>query len=137
MILKVGIGASARPQGSKKAFVQNGRAILVESSKDFYKARIEFEQIISYEAHSTGWKRLAKDVPVKVELVFISVKPKSAAKRIWHTVKPDIDKQVRFCLDAITNANNVWMDDSQVVELVASKKYGEENQTWIEVNPLA
>ena len=37
--------------------------------------------------------------------------------------KPDIDKVVRACLDALTDAG-VWRDDAQVARLSARKCYG-------------
>lgn len=42
--------------------------------------------------------------------------------------KPDIDKTSRAVLDAITSAG-VWADDSQVVELYATKAWAESGET--------
>ena len=58
---------------------------------------------------------------VRVAMVFYLPKPKSV-KRVYPTVPPDVDKLVRAVLDAITDAH-VWKDDSQVVEVVAHKRY--------------
>lgn len=44
-----------------------------------------------------------------------------------HGKRPDIDKLVRSTLDALTVAG-VWVDDSQVAELVVVKNYGPPGQ---------
>jgi Holliday junction resolvase RusA-like endonuclease len=42
-------------------------------------------------------------------------------RRIMHTVAPDVDKLARAVLDPLTGI--VWKDDSQVVDLQATKRY--------------
>jgi Holliday junction resolvase RusA-like endonuclease len=123
----------AKPQGSKKAFVVKGRAVLVEASKDLKAHRNAASADIAAAAKKAKWKVADKDTPVSVTLVFQYEKPKTV-KRKYHTVKPDVDKLVRYCLDAITNAKNVWHDDSQVIALTAVKIYGPETLTRIEIS---
>lgn len=62
-----------------------------------------------------------KDVPVSVRITFFMSRPKTV-KRHMPTVPPDIDKLCRAILDALTDAR-VWVDDSQVVDLGATKIY--------------
>lgn len=62
-----------------------------------------------------------KDVPVSVRITFLMPRPKTV-KRHMPTVPPDIDKLCRAVLDALTDVG-VWVDDSQVVDLVATKIY--------------
>jgi crossover junction endodeoxyribonuclease RusA len=51
-------------------------------------------------------------------------RPKSLPKRVTHmTKKPDIDKLIRAVLDALKGV--AWCDDSQVVSVYASKRYGQ------------
>jgi len=50
------------------------------------------------------------------------------------TVVPDTDKLARFVLDAITQADNIWEDDSQVVALHVYKTYGDKAQTEITIS---
>ena len=50
-------------------------------------------------------------------------------------VYPDLDKLVRGVLDALTG--RVWVDDSQVVEIRASKVYADELGADVEVWSLA
>jgi crossover junction endodeoxyribonuclease RusA len=65
----------------------------------------------------------AIDGPVIVELALYLPRPKSAPQRVKHPAKkPDIDKLVRAILDALTYAR-VWNDDSQVVSLLATKRF--------------
>lgn len=65
--------------------------------------------------------------PVVIEIWFYLPRPKAlltkskAGQPIPHTKKPDLDKLVRSCKDALTGV--VWTDDSQVVELHARKSY--------------
>lgn len=62
-----------------------------------------------------------KDVPVSVHITFLMPRPKTV-KRHTPTVPPDIDKLCRAVLDALTDVG-VWVDDSQVVDLGATKIY--------------
>lgn len=62
-----------------------------------------------------------KYVPVSVRITFFMPRPKTV-KRHMPTVPPDIDKLCRAILDALTDAG-VWVDDSQVVDLGATKIY--------------
>lgn len=59
--------------------------------------------------------------PVSVRITFFIPHPKTV-KRHMPTVPPDIDKLCRAVLDALTDAG-VWADDSQVVDLGATKVY--------------
>jgi Holliday junction resolvase RusA-like endonuclease len=63
-----------------------------------------------------------KHVPVRLWLTFQFVRPKSAKNRPLMVVKPDLDKLVRGVCDALTGV--IYHDDAQVVEIIASKRYG-------------
>lgn len=65
------------------------------------------------------------DGPVCVVLRLRLQRPASAPKkrRTWPKGRPDLDKLVRGCLDALTGI--VWADDARVVEIHATKDYGE------------
>ena len=84
----------------------------------------------------SAWRNLVSDVardhaptepwsgPIAVSLTFLVPKPKSAPKRrrTWPDRRPDLDKLIRAVLDALSK--RLFLDDSQVVELRASKDYG-------------
>lgn len=78
-----------------------------------------------------------KDVPVSVRITFLMPQPKTV-KRHMPTVPPDIDKLCRAVLDALTDVG-VWVDDSQVVDLGATKIYASGIQVgaYITVEGLA
>jgi Holliday junction resolvase RusA-like endonuclease len=83
---------------------------------------------------SAQWQCFAGDAAVYVQLQFCFRKPKTA-DRAHPTVKPDIDKLVRSCLDALTGI--VWVDDSQVVHLTTRKHYAEFERVEVRVERIA
>jgi len=128
----IDIAGAARPQGSKSAYVINNRAVLVESNKDLKKARAGVSAVIYGEAYREKWAPIERPHGARVLVVFYFEPPKSWSKKkrelaiageIPHTVKPDTDKLTRYLLDAITDAGNVWEDDSQVYSIDAEKAY--------------
>ena len=140
--LKVSIGGAARPQGSKSAYVIRGRAVLVESNKDLKKMRAQVSAIIQQQAYLDKWLRVDRPNGVTVIVSFFFTPPKcwsnkkteaALAGSLGHTVKPDIDKTMRYLLDAITDAGNVWEDDSQVNTIIAEKAYAENAYIQLEV----
>lgn len=70
-----------------------------------------------------------------VELVTQMKRPKSAKKRKYNTVRPDIDNFAKMILDACNAI--VWIDDAQIVKLTHEKIYGEEELTLISVSEIA
>jgi len=107
------------PQGSTRTWVTNGRPVITSAAKGL-----------------SVWRRLVADVaqdyappqlwegPIRMDLTFGLPKPKSAPKRkrVWPDKRPDLDKLTRAVLDALTHV--MFVDDSQVVEIHASKDYG-------------
>lgn len=63
---------------------------------------------------------IAKETAVSVNLRFYLDRGVSV-KRNYPCVKPDVDKLVRACLDALTGT--LWEEDSQVVTVFADKLY--------------
>lgn len=66
---------------------------------------------------------------VSVELEFQFARPKSVSekKRPFPSVKPDIDNICKSVFDA--GSGILWLDDSQIVRLVATKTYGD--RPWV------
>lgn len=104
------------PQGSKRHL---GNGIMVEASKAVKPWRVDVAWAV--RAHFPT----PLDGPVRLELEFVMPRPKSAPKRSTPPAvkRPDLDKLARAVLDAITGV--VVSDDSQIVELVASKRIAE------------
>lgn len=80
-----------------------------------------------------------KNAPVltgalKIEITFYIPKPKSAKKRKFPAVKPDLDNYVKLVLDALNGL--CYVDDGQVVEIHASKNYGDLTCTLVKVTEL-
>jgi len=76
------------------------------------------------------------DGPVAVQVTFSLPKPASAPRRrrTWPIKRRsgDLDKLLRGVLDALTDAG-VWVDDAQVVEVIARKTYPGEEQDALHV----
>ena len=58
-------------------------------------------------------------------------KLKSSAP-FWHTSKPDVDNLLKFVMDALNKV--FWKDDSQVVSVIAQKRYDEKPRTIIQID---
>jgi crossover junction endodeoxyribonuclease RusA len=110
------------PQGSKRVF--HGRLVDVNDRK-----LKDWRALVGGAVEQLGWF----DGPVKVEMNFYLPRPKGhygqgrnanlvkTSSPGRPATKPDIDKLVRACLDAMTGL--VFRDDSQVVTIVARKLY--------------
>lgn len=99
-------------QGSMRAF--NNRIIHTKT-----KELLEWRGKIAAEARRAGLRPTADAVGVYMDFEY--ERPKTV-KRAMPTVPPDLDKQVRSILDALKGV--AYVDDGQVVEIVATKKYG-------------
>jgi len=70
--------------------------------------------------------------PIRVELDFFLPRPKSLLAKdglpksleiIWHQKKPDLDNLIKAVTDAITDTQRIWLDDSQICTVSATKTY--------------
>lgn len=104
------------PQGSKRHV---GNGILIESSKRVGPWRAVVALTVGEQTTTV------LDGPVRIELQFVMPRPKATPKRSTPPAvkKPDLDKLTRAVLDAITGVS--YRDDSQVVDLLASKRIAE------------
>lgn len=122
------------PQGSKRS-VGNGR--FIEASKYLPAWRKAVTEYAIYAATEHGWDTLHG--PVTLEVVFYMERPSSIkqSKRPHPVVPPDIDKLCRAIGDSLSDAG-VWGDDSQVVKLVAFKRYADNHEqgAFISVSTL-
>lgn len=106
------------PQGSHKAFIVNGRAVVTSVNN---KALKPWRKAIATAAREVVLP-VEKSTPMRVEVTFVFERPGSV-RRSRPTVRPDVDKLARAVLDALTEAG-AFPDDSQVVDLHATKTYG-------------
>ena len=119
-------------QGSKRAFVRNGRPILVESAGDRLKL---WRHVIATSAQQAIPDTGPLDGPLQVHLFFRLTKPAShpKRKRTWPigARSLDVDKAARAALDAMTAV--VYRDDAQVVRLVVEKDWADGRGPGVEV----
>jgi len=114
----------AEPQGSVRAFVVKGRAVLTSDNPHLNAYRKTLAAIAAGAMVRAGIERpmAGKHVGVAVAIQFTFVKPASVKRRPEMSVRPDVDKCLRSTLDALTGI--LWLDDAQVVEVTARKLYG-------------
>lgn len=112
-----------KTQGSARAFVKGGRAVVTTDNKELRPWR----DTVAYAAldalgSTPEWTRPIG--PVAVSIWFWMPRPSSKPRT--RDVIPsnglDTDKLVRAVLDSLTNAG-VWGDDAQVADLHAFKRY--------------
>lgn len=129
-LLDVFVPGRPAPQGSKNARPIykgrgkdrefTGRVAQVESSAAVAPWRTD----IRAAALDACGDQPAVDGPMLVRLDFVMPRPTSTPKRRTPAAvkRPDLDKLIRAVLDAIGSAGCVWTDDSQVIELHATKR---------------
>lgn len=121
------------PQGSKKAFVVGKRAVIVDVKPELLAA---WRQQVTRVAFSVFAFRGPVDGPCRVDAAFVLPRPASV-KRDLPSVPPDLDKLLRAVFDGITQAENVWPDDSRVVEAHTSKVYGAAPGVHVTITPIS
>ena len=109
------------PQGSSRAFVVKGRAVITHANKE----TMSWRQRIATEAQRnrpSDWT-MSRDTSYCVNAVFVFPRPPSAKewKRKRPIVKPDLDKLIRNLNDALTDI--LWVDDCQVTCIEIEKRY--------------
>ncbi len=124
------VPGTPRPQGSKRAFVAGGRAVMTESSGRAHK---DWRAQVAHEAAEAWREPELIDGPVVLDVTFVLLRPKSRPKsRPMPDSAPDTSKLVRCIEDSLTGT--VWRDDSLVVDLRARKVYGERPGAHITVS---
>jgi Holliday junction resolvase RusA-like endonuclease len=122
--MEIRVYGNPAPQGSKRVF--NGRVVEAagQKLKVWRKAIATACQNIVTEEHSLLLG------PVRVEVDFYLPRPASVTikKRALPIVPPDLDKLLRGLLDGIGQSEMIWGDDSQVVEIVATKFYADDTE---------
>jgi len=111
------------PQGSMK-HIGNGRMIHSRATE-----LATWRALIALAAKQAGCTPI--DSPIIISMKFRLKRPKTV-KRDHPTVPPDLDKLVRGVLDGLTNT--AYADDSQVIDIKASKVYSETLGVDIEIS---
>lgn len=114
-----------RPKGSHRAFVRGGRAIVTDDNP---KGKA-WEQAVAKVATRAMCGQPPLEVPLRISMGFLLARPAGhlGAKGLRPsahprpTVRPDLDKLVRSCGDALNGV--VYADDALVVRLAAEKRY--------------
>ena len=130
--------AAGTPKGQPRprAFARNGHVRVYDpGTAENWKAQI------ALAAREAGLAGLRLAGPVELRVEFLMPRPKrllgkrAEPWRIPHVSKPDLDNLTKGVMDACT-AVEVWLDDSQVYEVIASKHYtelGAHCGAWISV----
>jgi len=119
------------PKGSMKGFVSKGRAMLTNDNA----ATKPWQLIVAWTARKAMAGRLPLKGAVRVEVTFQFIRPKSASKRVHHTVKPDVDKLTRALYDALKQGG-VYKDDAQVVVNQSRKLYADKAGAFVIVEAI-
>jgi len=117
----VTIPGAGQPQGASRAFVRGERAIITSANPKLSEWRalavLFVNQAKAKAEFGDPWEG-----PVFVVVEDHRVRPKAAKKRPKPSVKPDLDKIVRACLDVLV-IGGVIRDDAQVCQINAWKVY--------------
>lgn len=114
------------PKARARTCVRNGvvRSFTPKATADA-EANIKNQLVNQHDFFQRG-------APLKVDLKFYITKPPSVSKkRLYPITRPDIDNYTKLVLDALNQY--LFEDDSQIVELHATKAYG---QPRIEIEVL-
>lgn len=108
------------PKGSMKAFFRPGmRFPVVTHDNKRMKPWADHVKSIAQDHAPAGGPWTG---PLQIDTTFYLTRPKSLPKKVvMHTKKPDLDKLVRAVKDALKGI--VYVDDSQVCQLQATKDY--------------
>ena len=121
--------AKGRPR-----FTRQGHTYTPKKTKDYEKL-VKLTAMDHFERPLT--------TPLRVEITVCKTPPKNWSKKkktdaiagvIKPTVRPDVDNYVKSILDGCDGV--VFEDDKQIVELVASKVYSEEDKAIFKIKEL-
>lgn len=132
------------PQGSKRGYVVNGRAVLVESSKRV----VPWREAVVAQLRDDWHGQQPMTGALYVAITFYLPRPKSHYRRdgslrpdapVYCTTKPDGDKLLRSTLDGI-KAAGVIRDDCLAVMTNHEKRYVDEENpapgAFIHIEPV-
>jgi len=103
----------------------------------------KYEAALRYAAQEAMAGRPPLSCPLAIEIsAFVQIPQSWSGKkkrealdgRLAPTKRPDIDNYIKIVADALNTV--VFVDDSQIVELIAHKSYSDRPGMWIAVDPL-
>ena len=115
-----------KAQPRVKAFVRGGHAgVYTPDSAEAWKQEVRRQAVANApESLMSGVVRIQLDFFLPIPKVHLDrhgvPKPKSP---VWCQKKPDLDNLIKAVTDAITDTQKVWLDDSQICEITATKTY--------------
>lgn len=133
----VGFTVYGKPaqMGSKKAFVRGGRAIITDDNS---AKRKQWANAVASAAAAVMGGRSVISSPVYLQATFYFQRPKShfgsgknadvlkTSAPMFHSQTPDLDKLIRCLGDAM--AGIVYRDDSQIVSVLATRRWTTEQE---------
>lgn len=118
------------PKGRPKSARIGNRAILYTPKKTR-----AYEAYIASAAKDYTPSGGLLEGPLRVSLSFYFKRPKSLSKKcLYHVKRPDIDNIIKSILDALEGV--IYKNDSQVVELHATKSYGDPSHVEVKIEEL-
>ena len=126
MHLDFHVSGIPKAQPRIKAYVRGGHAgVYTPDSAESWKQAVRQEAVANApESVIAG--------PIRLELDFFLPRPKAHLDKhgvpkskspVWHCKKPDLDNLIKAVTDAITDTQRIWLDDSQICEITATKTY--------------
>jgi Holliday junction resolvase RusA-like endonuclease len=114
-----------------RTVVNNGKVhSFTPSATVVAEEAIRWEIVQHYESPP-----FAPKVPLSLTCVFYRIRPKGVSKKvIYPTGKPDTDNYVKLLLDA--GNGYLWVDDSQIIHIDASKLYGNPPRIELKLTPV-
>lgn len=111
-------------------FCRKGKFTMAYTDKQTIEAETNFK------AQASHYKPLKPiEGPIRLTLTFASIKPKSKPKKVrYWTTRPDLDNYIKLVEDAMNKI--FWVDDSQIVEIQATKIYADNCYTGVNIEEI-
>jgi Holliday junction resolvase RusA-like endonuclease len=108
--------------------------IYTPNNADQWKAEVRsaVDEMSTVEGDGGGPSSLF-DGPLALHLTFYLTRPQRLMRKadpigpVSHVATPDVDNLTKAVMDALTDTKRVWRDDSQVQDLLVSKRYSGKN----------
>ena len=130
--LKVFIPGKPEPLRRHRTAVRGRRAIQYDPPEN--KANKALIQSYASIAMARQGVRGPYQCPLRVEFFFCFERPKSARRRLFPSVKPDVDNLQKLVMDALNGV--VWQDDALIVQAEAYELYDAPTGTVLFVSEL-